>query len=123
MLLQVRTASVTTQADGRVVDMFEVKADDPRLRPEDLQNMVHDALFQAHWPAAVPSSPASVGMMTSASMSPMQMQMPVMGMADALGMGMAPSEMGECGHAAHAAAATAPQYVAGPASKRSKKRT
>lgn len=46
--LEIRTAAVTTTTDGTVRDVFEVKMEDPTLPPEDVQNMVHDALFQQH---------------------------------------------------------------------------
>ncbi|GLC42181.1 hypothetical protein PLESTB_000639500 [Pleodorina starrii] len=45
--LEIRTAAVTT-ANGTVRDVFEVQLDEPSLTPEDLQNLVHDALFQQH---------------------------------------------------------------------------
>lgn len=50
--VQIRTASVTTTPDGHVRDMFEVRVDNNNLTPEEIQNMVHDALFQ---PYALPS--------------------------------------------------------------------
>ncbi|KAG2496838.1 hypothetical protein HYH03_005243 [Edaphochlamys debaryana] len=43
--LEIRTAAVTT-VNNTVRDVFEVKLDDPSLSPEDVQNLVHDALFQ-----------------------------------------------------------------------------
>ncbi|GLI71514.1 hypothetical protein VaNZ11_016738 [Volvox africanus] len=45
--LEIRTAAVTT-TNGTVRDVFEVKLDDASLTPEDVQNLVHDALFQQH---------------------------------------------------------------------------
>ncbi len=41
-----------TTTNGTVRDVFEVKLDDPSLSPEDVQNLVHDALFQSHLLAA-----------------------------------------------------------------------
>ncbi|GIL90245.1 hypothetical protein Vretimale_16311 [Volvox reticuliferus] len=43
--LEIRSAAVTT-TNGTVRDVFEVKLDDASLTPEDVQNLVHDALFQ-----------------------------------------------------------------------------
>ncbi|KXZ43041.1 hypothetical protein GPECTOR_106g135 [Gonium pectorale] len=51
--LEIRTAAVTT-TNGTVRDVFEVKLDDPGLSPEDVQNLVHDALFQQ--PLLVPAA-------------------------------------------------------------------
>ncbi len=45
--MQVRTAAVTTQADGIVRDVFEVKLEDESIEPEEVQNLVHEALFQS----------------------------------------------------------------------------
>ena len=44
--LEIRTAAVTTTPDGRVVDVFEVTVEDGAVRAEELQNMVHEALFE-----------------------------------------------------------------------------
>lgn len=57
---QIRTAAVTT-TNGTVRDVFEVKLDDPGLSPEDVQNLVHDALFQSHLLAAQSESLAAAG--------------------------------------------------------------
>ncbi|KAG2426575.1 hypothetical protein HXX76_012893 [Chlamydomonas incerta] len=58
--LEIRTAAVTT-TNGTVRDVFEVKLDDPGLSPEDVQNLVHDALFQSHLLAAQSDSLAAAG--------------------------------------------------------------
>eukprot|EP00198_Chlamydomonas_reinhardtii_P009349 XP_001698686.1 potential DNA binding protein [Chlamydomonas reinhardtii] len=58
--LEIRTAAVTT-TNGTVRDVFEVKLDDPGLSPEDVQNLVHDALFQSHLLAAQSESLAAAG--------------------------------------------------------------
>ncbi|KAG2432711.1 hypothetical protein HYH02_006694 [Chlamydomonas schloesseri] len=58
--LEIRTAAVTT-TNGTVRDVFEVKLDDPGLSPEDVQNLVHDALFQSHLLAAQNDSLAAAG--------------------------------------------------------------
>ncbi|GFH21652.1 uncharacterized protein HaLaN_19004, partial [Haematococcus lacustris] len=46
--LEVRTAAVTTQPDGLVRDVFEIWLEDSSVQPEDVQNMVHEALFQQY---------------------------------------------------------------------------
>ncbi|KAJ9530925.1 hypothetical protein QJQ45_028778 [Haematococcus lacustris] len=46
--LEVRTAAVTTQPDGQVRDVFEIKLEDTNVQPEDVQNTVHEALFQQY---------------------------------------------------------------------------
>lgn len=61
--LEIRTAAVTTTGDGTVRDVFEVKLDDASLSPEEVQNLVHDALFQQFNPAAAAAAAAA---MTSA---------------------------------------------------------
>ncbi|KAJ9520816.1 hypothetical protein QJQ45_014002 [Haematococcus lacustris] len=45
---RVRTAAVTTQPDGLVRDVFEIWLEDSSVQPEDVQNMVHEALFQQY---------------------------------------------------------------------------
>lgn len=43
--LEIRTAAVVTCGDGMVRDVFEIKVDDPEMKPEDIQNIVHDGLY------------------------------------------------------------------------------
>ncbi|MEW5311674.1 MAG: hypothetical protein WDW38_003369 [Sanguina aurantia] len=46
--LEIRTAAITTTGDGTVRDVFEIMPDDDALQPAEIQNMVHDALYQHH---------------------------------------------------------------------------
>lgn len=38
--VEVRTAAIVTCNDGMIRDVFEIRVDDPGLKPEDVQNVV-----------------------------------------------------------------------------------
>mmetsp|Transcript_15304 Transcript_15304/g.33131 ORF Transcript_15304/g.33131 Transcript_15304/m.33131 type:complete len:426 (-) Transcript_15304:2512-3789(-) len=47
--VEIRTAAVTTNGNGMVRDVFEICTDDDNLKPETIQNMVHDALYHQYF--------------------------------------------------------------------------
>eukprot|EP00201_Polytomella_parva_P020487 CAMPEP_0175042430 /NCGR_PEP_ID=MMETSP0052_2-20121109/2566_1 /TAXON_ID=51329 ORGANISM="Polytomella parva, Strain SAG 63-3" /NCGR_SAMPLE_ID=MMETSP0052_2 /ASSEMBLY_ACC=CAM_ASM_000194 /LENGTH=270 /DNA_ID=CAMNT_0016305255 /DNA_START=470 /DNA_END=1282 /DNA_ORIENTATION=- len=59
--IEIRTAAVTTTGDGTVRDVFEIRVDDASLGVEEIQNMVHDALFQNHFSSSSTTGVAPSG--------------------------------------------------------------